>query len=31
MKEWVAVAGVDPDAWRDLAEEACAFVGSRRA
>jgi hypothetical protein len=27
----VAVAGVDPDAWRDLAEEACAFVGSRRA
>ena len=31
MKEWVAVAAVDPDAWRLLAEEACAFVGSRRA
>jgi TfoX/Sxy family transcriptional regulator of competence genes len=31
MKEWVAVAAVDPDAWRDLAEEACTFVGSRRA
>jgi TfoX/Sxy family transcriptional regulator of competence genes len=31
MKEWVAVAAVDPDAWRTLAEEACAFVSSRRA
>jgi hypothetical protein len=31
MTEWVAVPTVDPDAWRALAEEACAFVGSRRA
>jgi TfoX/Sxy family transcriptional regulator of competence genes len=31
MKEWVAVAAVDPDAWRALAEEAYAFVGARRA
>ena len=31
MREWVAVAEVDPDAWRALAEEACAFVGAGRA
>jgi TfoX/Sxy family transcriptional regulator of competence genes len=31
MKEWVAVAAVDPDRWRALAEEACAFVASRQA
>jgi hypothetical protein len=31
MKEWVAVAAVDPDSWRSLAEEAWAFVGGRDA
>ncbi|NMO92212.1 hypothetical protein [Actinomycetospora sp. TBRC 11914] len=31
MKEWVAVAAVDPDAWHALAEEAYGFVGSRQA
>jgi hypothetical protein len=31
MKEWVTVAAVDPDVWHALAEEACGFVGSRRA
>jgi hypothetical protein len=31
MKEWVAVAAVDPDGWRALAEEACTFVVSRQA
>ncbi len=30
MKEWVAVGGVDPGSWLALAEEAWAFVGSRK-
>jgi len=31
MKEWVAVAAVDPAAWQALADEAREFVGARRA
>ncbi len=31
MKERVAVAAVDPEAWLALAAEAYAFVGARRA
>ncbi len=31
MKEWVAVAAVDPGAWQALAEEARVFVGAGRA
>jgi TfoX/Sxy family transcriptional regulator of competence genes len=30
MKEWLAVTAAGDDAWRELAEEALAFVGSRR-
>lgn len=29
MKEWVTVSDVDEHVWRDLAEEAYAFVRSR--
>jgi TfoX N-terminal domain len=31
MKEWVVVADPDPQAWRELAEEALAFVGGGRS
>jgi hypothetical protein len=31
MKEWLAVADAGDDAWRDLAEEALAFVSGRAA
>jgi hypothetical protein len=30
MKEWVVVADDDPDVWRELAEEAFAFVSAPR-
>jgi len=29
MKEWLTVAGTDPAAWRELAEQALEFVGSQ--
>jgi TfoX/Sxy family transcriptional regulator of competence genes len=31
MKEWVVVADPDLDSWRDLAEEALAFVARNAA
>jgi hypothetical protein len=31
MKEWLVVSDAGDDAWRDLAEEALAFVSGRAA
>lgn len=30
MTEWVTVADTDPEIWRQLSQEAVAFVGSGR-
>jgi len=30
LKEWLAVTATGDESWRELAEEALAFVGSRR-
>jgi hypothetical protein len=29
MKEWLTVTGTDPATWRELAEQALAFVGAQ--